>query len=310
MAGMERSDAVINELNIGIIGLDTSHVVAFTKLLNDKNHPFHVKGGKVVVAFQGGSPNFELSKSRLEKFTQELQENFHIKLVRSLEEVAEESDAILLESVDGAVHFEELKKIVAYKKPIFIDKPFTISSEVADEMVKLVEKFETPVMSSSALRYAESVTKVLQEHNKRVIIGADCFGPLEIIDQQQGYFWYGIHMAEMLFAILGPGVKSVSTISNEHHDILTGYWSDGRLGTIRGNRKGNNQFGALIHFEEGSEYVTINSQDKPFYASLLEQIIQFFHSGISNVPLSETKEIIRFIEAAHDSTNVGKPIIL
>lgn len=297
-------------MNIGIIGLDTSHVVAFTKLLNDKNHPFHVKGGKIVVAFQGGSPSFELSNSRVEKFTQELKENFNIKIVQSMEEVAEESDAILLESVDGSVHFEELKKIAAYKKPIFIDKPFTLSSEIAGEMVKLAEEFGTPVMSSSALRYAESITKVLQEHNNRRIIGADCFGPLEIIDQQQGYFWYGIHMAEMLFAILGPNVKSVSTISNEHHDILTGYWNDGRLGTIRGNRKGNNQFGALIHFEEGSEYVTINSQDKPFYASLLEQIIHFFHSGNSNVPLSETKEIIRFIEAAHESGKVGKPINL
>lgn len=297
-------------MNIGIIGLDTSHVVAFTKLLNEKNHSFHVKGGKIVVAFQGGSPSFELSISRVEKFTQELKENFNIKIVQSMEEVAEESDAILLESVDGSVHFDELKKIAAFKKPIFIDKPFTLSSEVAAEMVKLAEEYGTPVMSSSALRYAESITKVLQEHNNRRIIGADCFGPLEIIDQQQGYFWYGIHMAEMLFAILGPNVKSVSTISNEHHDILTGYWNDGRLGTIRGNRKGNNQFGALIHFEEGSEYVTINSQDKPFYASLLEQIIHFFHSGISNVPLSETKEIIRFIEAAHESGKVGKPINL
>lgn len=297
-------------MNIGIIGLDTSHVVAFTKLLNDKNHPFHVKGGKVVVAFQGGSPSFELSKSRVEKFTQELQENFNIKLVQSLEEVAEESDAILLESVDGAVHFEELKKIVAYKKPVFIDKPFTLSSEVAIQMIRMAEEYGTPVMSSSALRYAESLTKTLHKHDKRVIIGADCFGPIEIVDQQQGYFWYGIHLAEMLYTILGPRVKSVSAISNDYHDILTGQWSDGRLGTLRGNRKGNNQFGALIHFEDGSEYVAIKSQDKPFYASLLEHVIHFFQNGISNVPLSETNEIIRFIEAAHESEKVGKSIIL
>jgi Oxidoreductase family, NAD-binding Rossmann fold len=279
-------------------------------LLNDKNHPFHVKGGKVVVAFKGGSPSFELSKSRVEKFTQELQENFNIKLVQSLEEVAEESDAILLESVDGSVHFEELKKIVAYKKPLFIDKPFTLSSGVAAEMVKMAEEYGTPVMSSSALRYAESLTKTLHKHDKRVIIGADCFGPMEIIDQKHGYYWYGIHLAEMLYTILGPGVKSISTISNDHHDILTGNWSDGRLGTMRGIRKGNNQFGALIHFEDGSEYVAIKSQDKPFYASLLEHIIHFFQNGISKVPLSETKEIIRFIEAAHESEKVGKSITL
>jgi hypothetical protein len=284
--------------------------VAFTKLLNDKNHPFHVKGGKVVVAFQGGSQSFELSKSRVEKFTQELQENYNIKLVQSIAEVAEKSDAILLESVDGAVHFEELKELVAYKKPVFIDKPFTLSSEVAKKMIRMAEEYGTSVMSSSALRYAESLTKTLHKHDKRVIIGADCFGPIEIVDQQQGYYWYGIHLAEMLYTILGPGVKSVSTISNDHHDILTGYWSDGRLGTMRGNRKGNNQFGALIHYEDGSEYVAIKSQDKPFYTSLLEHIIHFFQNDISNVPLSETKEIIRFIEAAHESEKVGESIIL
>src|SRR5439155_1565158 len=34
------------ELRIGLIGLDTSHVIAFTKLLNDPKSPQHVPGGK------------------------------------------------------------------------------------------------------------------------------------------------------------------------------------------------------------------------------------------------------------------------
>jgi len=33
-----------NEIRLGIIGTDTSHVTAFTKLLNDKNDPAHVPG--------------------------------------------------------------------------------------------------------------------------------------------------------------------------------------------------------------------------------------------------------------------------
>lgn len=297
-------------IKIGIIGLDTSHVVAFTKLLNDTNERYHVRGGKVVVAFSGGSPDFELSMSRVEGFTKELRDNFDVKIMDSIEEVANESDAILVESVDGAVHHEQLRKLVAFKKPIFIDKPFCLSSKVAIEMIQLAMRNQTPIMSTSALRYAESLTNILRNTDRGRVIGADCFGPMELLDKQQGYFWYGIHMIEMLFAILGQGAKSVTTIADKEHDVITGVWTDGRIGTVRGNRKGNTQFGALIHFEHGTEYVDFNVKQKPYYASLLEQIMDFFHDGISRVPLSETSEVIRFVEAANESSHYGKTVII
>ena len=37
-------------MRVGIIGLDTSHATAFTKLLNTPDDPQHVPGGRVVVA--------------------------------------------------------------------------------------------------------------------------------------------------------------------------------------------------------------------------------------------------------------------
>jgi hypothetical protein len=40
--------ASAEDLKLGIIGLDTSHVTAFTKILNDSSDPKHVPGGKVV----------------------------------------------------------------------------------------------------------------------------------------------------------------------------------------------------------------------------------------------------------------------
>lgn len=297
-------------MKIGIIGLDTSHVVAFTKLLNDPSERYHVQGGKVVIAFPGGSPDFELSMSRVEGITKELRDSFDVRIVDSIEEVAHESDAILLESVDGAVHHEQLQKLIAFKKPIFIDKPFSLSSKAAIEMIQLATGNQTPIMSTSALRYAESLTNVLRNTGNGRIIGADCFGLMELQAEQQGFFWYGIHMIEMLFTILGQGSKSVTTITDKDHDVITGVWEDGRIGTVRGNRKGNTQFGALIHFERGTEYVDINLNQKPYYASLLEQIMDFFRDGITRVPLSETKEVIRFVEASNESSYSGKTIII
>ena len=53
-------------LRIGMIGLDTSHVVAFTELFNNPDHPKHVPGARVVAAFKGGSPDVEASATRIE----------------------------------------------------------------------------------------------------------------------------------------------------------------------------------------------------------------------------------------------------
>jgi predicted dehydrogenase len=297
----------MKNLKIGMIGLDTSHAVAFTKLLNDPNNHFHVKGGKVTMACPVASNDFALSYSRISGITKEV-EQYGVRFVETIEEVAGQCDAILLESVDGRVHLEQLSKIVMFNKPIFIDKPLCLSSSDAVKMVELSQKYNTPIMSSSALRFAEALKQALSTQDKGNIIGADCFGPMEMVETQPGYFWYGIHTIEMLYAILGCGAEVARTVSNQDYDLIISQWKDGRIGTARGNRKGNYNFGAVIHYEKGNEYVVIDSSAKPFYASLLEQIILFFNEGKLSVPVSETQEIIRFIEAANESKMTGEQV--
>lgn len=264
----------------------------------------------MILAFPGGSPELALSNNRIERFTDEIQKRFGVEIVDSIKEVVERSDAILLESIDGSVHLEQLRNIVLYGKPVFIDKPFSLSSETAQEMIEMASAYNTPIMSSSALRFEVSLTNILKNSDKGNIIAADCFGPMEMLNEQQGYFWYGIHLVEMLFTILGGGVESVSAIAECDQDLILGIWKDGRIGTARGIRSGTAQFGGVIHFEKGSEYFVVNPNDKPFYSSLLEEIIKFFGERVSGVPVNETLEIVRMLEAANESKSSGKPIFL
>ena len=44
------------EIRVGIVGLDTSHAPAFTRILNDKSDPDHVPGAKVVASFRRAAP--------------------------------------------------------------------------------------------------------------------------------------------------------------------------------------------------------------------------------------------------------------
>lgn len=297
-------------LKIGMIGLDTSHVIAFTKLINDPGSEYHVPGGKVEIAFPGGSQDFDLSYSRVEGFTSQLRDEFGVAIVDSIEAVAESSDAILLESVDGRVHLEQFRKIAPYGKPIFIDKPLAVSVKDAETIIELAERYKIPVMSSSALRYAEGLTQALNNKEKGDIIGAESFGPMSMVSTQPGFFWYGIHSVEMLFAILGEGCRHVTATTTEHHDLIVGVWEDGRIGSVRGNRKGNHTFGAVVHREKGSDFVDVYSHSKPYYASLLERIMQMFQTGNPDLPLDQTLQIVSFIEAANESRNNGKTVYL
>ena len=297
-------------LRIGMVGLDTSHAVAFTRLLHDEGHPFHVPGGRVTVAFPGGSPDFELSASRVGRFTREMAETFGVRIVSSPEEAAEKSDAVMLEAADGRVHLGLFRRIVPYGKPVFIDKPLAVSFRDAQEIVGLARWHRVPIMSCSSLRFAEGLTKRSAScGDKPPVIGADAYGPMPFQPTQPGYFWYGIHAAEMLFAILGKGCLQVRTIAAGDHDVIVGCWADGRIGTVRGNRAGNHAFGALIHRADRSRLVEPPADPMPLYASLLERVMEMFRTGRPGLDLDETLQIIRFLEAANESRTSGGKIV-
>ncbi len=297
-------------LRIGMIGLDTSHAVEFTKLLNDPANPYHVPGGKVVIAYPGGSDDFELSRSRVEGFTNKLRDDFGIEIAHSPAAVAAACDAILLESADGRVHAEQFRQIAPFGKPVFIDKPFAVSSRDAADIAALAKSEGIALMSSSSLRFAEEVTRALADTSRGALLGADCYGPMALEPTQPGLFWYGIHMVEMLYAALGPGCMQVTAFTRDAHDVVVGVWADGRIGTVRGNRAGSFGFGAQIHREKGTTAVDVAASAKPFYASLLERVMEMFAGGSAAVGLEETLEVIRFIEAANESRETGLPVRL
>ncbi|OXL86334.1 oxidoreductase [Paenibacillus sp. SSG-1] len=298
------------ELKVAIIGLDTSHAPLFAELLNNPDHPHHVRGGKVTAAYPGGSPDFELSIGRVDKFTAEVRDNSGVPIVQSIQEAAENADAILLLSVDGRVHLEQFRQIVPYGKPVFIDKPFAVTTRDAKAIYRLAQEHGIPLMSCSSVRWSEGLGRALDSAGQGNIIGVDTYGPMELQSTQPGFYWYGIHAADMLYRSMGKGCKEVTVTTNADHDLAVGVWEDGRVGTLRGNRKGNRRFGALIHREQGTEHVDVYADGKPYYASMLEEVIRMFQTGAAPIDMTETLEVIAFLEAANESRETGRTVKL
>ncbi|HTX54186.1 MAG TPA: Gfo/Idh/MocA family oxidoreductase [Candidatus Baltobacteraceae bacterium] len=291
-------------MNIGLIGLDTSHVEGFAGLLNDPAQADHLPGGRIVAAYPGGSPDFPLSIDRVPKYTEKLRDQYGVTILESPQAVAEAVDAVILTSVDGRVHLRQFEAIAPLRKPVFVDKPFATTTADARGIVAAAARHGTPIFSSSSLRFAGALQAVLADGAGGPIIGADFFGPLHLQPTQPGFFWYGIHTAEMLFAALGPGCAAVRVTATPTHELAIGTWRDGRLGVIRGNRSGNNAFGGVVHREAGSRWVDVAAGRRPDLG-LTVAILEFFRGGPAPVPAAETLELTRFLEAANESRDHG-----
>ena len=87
-------------LRIGMIGLATSHCLAFTKILNVRETDGYLPGCRVVGVYPKGSPDIVSSTSRVPKYTQEIKK-LDVKIVDSIEELLTMCDAVLLETNDG-----------------------------------------------------------------------------------------------------------------------------------------------------------------------------------------------------------------
>ena len=61
-------------LRIGIIGLDTSHAIAFTKELNAAKPADDIAGCPIVAAYPHGSADIESSVSRIPDYTKQMRE--------------------------------------------------------------------------------------------------------------------------------------------------------------------------------------------------------------------------------------------
>jgi hypothetical protein len=289
--------AAAADLRLGIIGTDTSHVIEFTKLLNDSSSPQHVPGARVVAAFKGGSKDLPDSYKRVDKFAEELRTKWNVEFVPDIPSLCAKVDGLMLESVDGRQHLEQAEQALACGKPIWIDKPLASTLEDA-RVIERAAKGRAPWFSASSLRYGKSVDAVkFPDTAGAVAWGAGPLGrePLDLT-------YYAIHVVELLYALMGPGCEEVTRTHTDNSDVIVGKWKGGRTGEVRAIRP-DSDYGALVFRGGGKVAVSPNIDDG--YRPLVEEIVKFFQTKRPPVPNEETLEVMEFMNAAQRSLSLG-----
>ncbi len=187
------------------------------------------------------------SRDRIAGFTKTLKDKHGVEIVDSIDELLKRVDVVLLESVDGRPHLEQVKPVLKAKKPVFIDKHAAGSLADVLRIYELVKENNSPVFSSSSLRFAPEIAEIHGNAKIGDVIGCATHAPCELEEHHPDLFWYGVHGVENLFAVMGTGCESVSRVKMKDTDLVTGTWKDGRIGTFRGRAEKRIRHGRIRH---------------------------------------------------------------
>jgi predicted dehydrogenase len=215
---------------------------------------------------------------------------------KSIAEVVEKCDVLIVLSPDNAEMHEELADLpLKSGKRVYIDKPFAPSLAAAKRLFEKAEKYGTPLMSSSALRFGSALETALKD----TIADA----PVHFVATRGGgdFTIYLIHQLEMLVMALGTGAKRVMQCGNAVEQLLVIDYGDGRRGSV--NLAWGMQFGMTIAY--GDKKLTEINTMNDFFPRFIEAMLRYFDTGENVVPKAETLEIVALIEAG--TASLAKP---
>ncbi len=296
---------------IGMIGLDTTHVTAFTRIIQAAQTEDAASAGdlskiNVVAAYPGGSHEFPLSRDRVAGFTEQMR-GLGVEIVDSIEALLPLVDGVMIESVDGNQHLEHAREVFPAGKPVFIDKPLAASLEDAVAIYDLGRKHNVPWFSCSCSRFSPGYRELHSDEETveqiGEVLGCDVYSQTRSARNHPDLFWYGIHGVDLLYSIMGRGCEVVSATQTRFTESVRGVWRDGKVGTYRSIRENTGKVGLGATVFGEREIVHVN---RPYdYPSLCLELAKFFVTGKPPVSPEEALEVVAFLEAAEESKRQG-----
>ena len=133
--------------------------------------------------------------------------------VTDVSEMYDNVDAAMVIFRHGMYHAQYAIPFLKRRIPVFVDKPFTISEKDALSIIKAAEKYNTPLMGGSSLKYAPDtmVVKELLFNEAKTIKTAALNFPATTKNPYGNLHFYGSHLVEMALEIFGYDCISVNS---------------------------------------------------------------------------------------------------
>ena len=280
-------------VRLGVVGVDSSHLPAFTSRLHDLRDAGE---GRCTVTHYLDTGRHFLPEEHVEKWKAQARD-MGVAETASMDDLLGQVDGVMVLSVNGHEHLPHARPALERGLPTYIDKPLTCSPAEARELAQIAEKTGARCYSASSLRFVTELEALAKLPGERLAV--DVVGPGELNDAMAGLYFYGVHAVELADAILGPGVEAVSAITMPDRDLVRLRYADGRLASLRLEREGKYAFGATVHTTEALHSFVVDFG--PVYARLVRGMSRFFEGGEPPVSLDRIVENVLAMEAGNRS---------
>lgn len=183
---------------VGIIGTENTHAAAFMEIF--KNDPAY---SDIEVVCVGGM---------YEESNKALQEKYGVEIINDVNEMVKKVDAVMITCRDGKYHAQYAKPFVMAGKPLFVDKPFTVSINEAEELVKLAKEHGALMVGGSSVKSVYDVIMLENtvKTNPKDVRGGTLVAPVNMNNEYSGFFFYSSHLTEMCLRIFGNNPIAVT----------------------------------------------------------------------------------------------------
>ncbi|MFN2352619.1 MAG: Gfo/Idh/MocA family oxidoreductase [Kiritimatiellia bacterium] len=286
-------------IKIAMIGLDTSHSLAFPRLM--QGPAGKITGMRAVTCLRFMTPF--TNQKVLDERQQQL-EALGVRVTENPDEALDGCDAIMLEINDGSYHLEYFKKVAALGKPVFLDKPLACSLADGRAIMRLAHKHGTRVWSGSSIPFASEVAAARAAVPEVRL--AHVFGNLGVAPAGDSLVWYGVHVFETLQRLMGPGALKVRAVENEQSVVALVDYGAGRQGLAEVVKKCGAYGGRVQGTSKGELRVHPFVCGAACYALLLREIKKFFAGGQAPVAMPTTFEGLAMMIATRRSIVSGR----
>ena len=186
-------------MNIGLIGAQNSHARHFCNAINGTGQ---WPGVKIRYVYGADDPA-ECARLCAE---------FGMEACESEDEVIAKSDAVVVTYRKGSEHYTPVMAAIRAGKPVFNDKPFAANLLQAQEIVAAAAHTNVPLTGGTNLKGLPELCSIKESigPGSSVVISFAA----DPASEYDGYWFYGIHAAELCLVLCGEDFASVQAFEN------------------------------------------------------------------------------------------------
>ena len=249
------------------------------------NYPAFLKNVKSEIDDEFEITDFYAEIDHPDLSSDEYEKKYEVHKCASLEELCVKCDYLMVLYPDNPERkFEVIKKVIPYQKPIFVDKTFMNNYEEAKQTFELAKKNNTPLFTSSSLRYADEVV-ALENVDSLLVVAPS----VHLSD-------YWIHPLEIVVSKMGTGAIRAKLSRSGVHHMLNIEYKDNKSALIIIAEGGNAQ--DFFVSGNGKYRQNLVRLVSPYFENEMRDILRFYKEKNPSFNYLETLEAMKLRDIA------------